>query len=157
MAHTTVLMLGLGRQGTAALHDLVRCQEVDRILVADSRPDLASALATHPADRVEPLDLDITDPVEVENAIQSHPKVYDVGVIGIPDERLGEMVTAIIDPQPGETITEEEITEYCLEIRPRYKRPRRIFFDKVPRNPTGKIEKPKLREKYAGFRESFKL
>ena len=89
--------------------------------------------------------------------MQNHPKIYDVGVIGIPDERLGEIAAAIIDPQPGATLTEEEINEFCEQKLPRYKRPRRIFFDKVPRNPTGKIEKPKLREKYAGQKESFKV
>jgi len=89
-------------------------------------------------------------PVEVEEVIQRHPKVKDVGVIGTPDERLGEIVTAVIEAEPGVTLTEEEIKEFCEQNLPRYKRPRRLIFDKVPRNPTGKIEKPKLREKYAG-------
>ena len=88
-------------------------------------------------------------PVEVEDVLQSHPKIYDVGVIGIPDERLGEIAAAIIDPKPGETLTEEEVNKFCEQNLPRYKRPRRIIFDKVPRNPTGKIEKPKLRQKYS--------
>ncbi len=88
-------------------------------------------------------------PVEVEDVIHQHPKIYDVGVIGIPDERLGEIAVAIIDPKPGETLTEEEIKQFCEQNLPRYKRPRRIIFDKVPRNPTGKIEKPRLRQKYA--------
>ena len=88
-------------------------------------------------------------PVEVEDILQSHPKIYDVGVIGIPDERLGEIAVAVIDPKPGENITEEEIKAFCEQNLPRYKRPRRIIFDKVPRNPTGKIEKPKMRQKYA--------
>jgi acyl-CoA synthetase (AMP-forming)/AMP-acid ligase II len=70
-------------------------------------------------------------------------------VIGIPDERLGEVVAAVIDPKPGENLTEEEVKLFCEQNLPRYKRPRRIIFDKVPRNPTGKIEKPKLRQKYA--------
>jgi acyl-CoA synthetase (AMP-forming)/AMP-acid ligase II len=96
-------------------------------------------------------------PVEVEDILRRHPKVYDAGVIGIPDERLGEIVAAVIDPKPGTTLTEEDINQFCEENLPRYKRPRRIIFDKVPRNPTGKIEKPKLREKYAGQKESFKL
>lgn len=96
-------------------------------------------------------------PVEVENAIRNNSRVYDVAVIGIPDERLGEIVAAVIDPQPGETLTEEEMLIFCAQCLPRYKRPRKIFFDKVPRNPTGKIEKPKLREKYAGYKESFRL
>jgi len=88
-------------------------------------------------------------PVEVEEVLHGHPGVYDVGVIGVPDERLGEVVAAVIDPKPGESLTEEEIKLFCEQNLPRYKRPRRIFFDKVPRNPTGKIEKPKLRQKYA--------
>ena len=96
-------------------------------------------------------------PVEVEGVLRRHPGVYDVGVIGLPDERLGEIAAAVIAPKPGINLTEEEIIEFCEQNLPRYKRPRRIIFDKVPRNPTGKIEKPKLREKYAGQKESFKL
>ncbi|OPY61647.1 MAG: Long-chain-fatty-acid--CoA ligase [Syntrophorhabdaceae bacterium PtaU1.Bin034] len=86
-------------------------------------------------------------PVEVEEVIQKHPKVRDVAIIGTPHERLGEIVTAVIDPVDG-NLTTEEITAYCEKNLPRYKRPRRIVFDAVPRSPTGKIEKPKLRAKY---------
>ncbi|MBA7620044.1 Long-chain-fatty-acid--CoA ligase [subsurface metagenome] len=96
-------------------------------------------------------------PVEVENVIRSHPKVYDVGVIGFPDERLGEIAAAVIAPNQGVTLTEDEINTFCEQNLPRYKRPRRIIFDQVPRNPTGKIEKPKMRQKYGGMKESFKL
>jgi len=88
-------------------------------------------------------------PVEIEEVLRRNSKIYDAGVIGIPDERLGEVALAIIDPKPGETLTEEEVNQFCEQNLPRYKRPRRIVFDKVPRNPTGKIEKPKLRQKYA--------
>lgn len=95
-------------------------------------------------------------PVEVENVIRSHPKVYDVGVIGFPNERLGEIAVAVIAPNPGVTLTEDEINAFCEQNLPKYKRPRRIIFDKVPRNPTGKIEKPKMRQKYAGIKESFR-
>ena len=89
-------------------------------------------------------------PVEVEDVIQSHPRVYDVAVIGIPDERLGEIAVAVIDPNPGENLTVDDVLAFCGEQLPRYKIPRRIFFDKVPRNPTGKIEKPAMRKKYSG-------
>jgi acyl-CoA synthetase (AMP-forming)/AMP-acid ligase II len=89
-------------------------------------------------------------PVEVEDAIHNHPKVYDVAVIGIPDERLGEVVGAVIELKPGETLTEAEMNAFIETVLPRYKRPRKIIFDKVPRNATGKIEKPKLRLKYSG-------
>jgi len=91
-------------------------------------------------------------PVEIESHIMGHSKVQDVGVIGLPDERLGEIVAAIIKAKPGQTLTEAEIAEYCEEL-PRYKRPRKIIFDEVPRSPTGKIEKPKLRKQHTGISE----
>ena len=88
-------------------------------------------------------------PVEVEDILHTHPKVYDVAIIGVPDTRLGEVPCAIIDPKPDELLTEAEIALFCEQNMPRFKRPRRIIFDTVPRNPTGKIEKPRLRTKYA--------
>ena len=87
-------------------------------------------------------------PVEIEEILHTHPKIYDVAVIGIPDERLVEIAAAVIDPKPGVNLTEEEVNDFCEQNIAHYKRPRRIFFGKIPRNPTGKIEKPKLREKY---------
>jgi len=88
-------------------------------------------------------------PAEVEEILHRHPKIYDVAVIGIPDERLGEIPLAIIDHKPGETLTEAEVIVFCEQNLAKHIRPRRIVFDKVPRNPTGKIEKPKLRQKFA--------
>jgi acyl-CoA synthetase (AMP-forming)/AMP-acid ligase II len=70
-----------------------------------------------------------------------------VAVIGLPDERLGEIAAAIIQLKRGVECTEEDILAFCGSL-PRYKRPRKILFDKVPRNPTGKIDKPALRRKY---------
>ena len=90
-------------------------------------------------------------PVQIEDFLRSHDKIKDVAVIGLPDERLGEIAAAIIEIKEGETCSEAEIAEFCLEL-PRYKRPRKIIFEKVPRNPTGKIEKPLLRERYCGGR-----
>ncbi len=95
-------------------------------------------------------------PVEVEDFLHEHPAIGDAAVIGLPDERLGEIVCAIIQVKPGKTLTEEEVFEFCEKL-PRYKRPRKVIFGEVPRNPTGKIEKPKLRKQYAGIAESFKL
>ena len=86
-------------------------------------------------------------PVQVEDFLRAHDAIKDVAVIGLPDERLGEIAAAIIELKPNVQCSEEEIKEFSKSL-PRYKRPRRIIFDKVPRNPTGKIEKPKLREKY---------
>ena len=86
-------------------------------------------------------------PVQIEDFLRSFDKIKDVAVIGLPDARLGEIAAAIIEIKEEETCTEAEINDFCKAL-PRYKRPRKIFFDKVPRNPTGKIEKPVLREKY---------
>ena len=90
-------------------------------------------------------------PVQIEDFLRSYDKIKDVAVIGLPHARLGEIAAAIIEIKDGETCTQAEIDEFCLAL-PRYKRPRKVFFDKVPRNPTGKIEKPALREKYCGGR-----
>ncbi|MDD4873979.1 MAG: class I adenylate-forming enzyme family protein [Dehalococcoidales bacterium] len=87
-------------------------------------------------------------PIEVEEIIMGHPDVYDAAVIGIPDERLGEIAAAVIDPKPGSSITCKDMEDFCTRNLPKYKRPRLILFDKIPRNPTGKIEKRKLRDKY---------
>lgn len=86
-------------------------------------------------------------PVQIESFIMKNRKVQDVAVIGIGDERLGEISCAIIQLKEGEECTEDEMNSFCLEL-PRYKRPRKIIFAEVPRNATGKIEKPRLREIY---------
>ena len=90
-------------------------------------------------------------PVQIENFLATYPKIHDVAVIGLPDQRLGEIAAAVIQVKEGETCTEEEINRFCTDL-PRYKRPRKIIFADVPRNATGKIEKPKLREMYCGLR-----
>ena len=90
-------------------------------------------------------------PVQIEDFLSAHPKIHDVAVIGLPDHRLGEIAAAIIQVKAGMECTEDEIRRFCMDL-PRYKRPRKIIFADVPRNPTGKIEKPKLREKYCGVR-----
>ena len=86
-------------------------------------------------------------PVQIEDFLRRNDKIKDVAVIGLPDARLGEIAAAIIEVKEGVPCTEEEINAFCKEL-PRYKRPRKVIFDKVPRNPTGKIEKPVLRERY---------
>ena len=85
--------------------------------------------------------------MQIEDFLRRHDKISDVAVIGLPDPRLGEIAAAIIQVKEGMTLTREEVEAFCQEL-PRYKRPRRVIFDQVPRNPTGKIEKPVLRERY---------
>ena len=86
-------------------------------------------------------------PVQIESFLMKNNKINDVAVIGLPDPRQGEIAAAIIELKPGAEATEEEINNFCLEL-PRYKRPRKVIFAEVPRNATGKIEKPALRERY---------
>lgn len=93
-------------------------------------------------------------PVQIEDFLSAHPKVHDVAVIGLPDPRLGEIAAAIIQVKEGMDCTEEEIDRFCVDL-PRYKRPRKIIFAPVPRNATGKIEKPKLRETYGSGGDIF--
>jgi long-chain acyl-CoA synthetase len=124
------------RDGWLYTRDLARMDEEGFIYLVDRKKDLVISGGEN------------IYPVEVEEVIQRHPKVRDVAVIGTPDERLGEVVTAIIELKAGEVLTEGEMKSFCEQNLPRYKRPRRIIFDSVPRSSTGKIEKPKLREKY---------
>lgn len=86
-------------------------------------------------------------PVQIENFLSAYDKVKDVAVIGLPDKRLGEITGAVISIKEGMECCEEEIMDYCMDL-PRYKRPKKIIFAEVPRNATGKIEKPVLRKKY---------
>ena len=88
-------------------------------------------------------------PVQIEDYLRKFDKINDIAVIGLPDARLGEIAAAIIQLKPDVTCTEDEIMAFCKDL-PRYKRPRKIIFAEVPRNPTGKIEKPKLRKIYCG-------
>ena len=88
-------------------------------------------------------------PVQIEDFLRSHPAIKDVAVIGLPDKRLGEIAAAIISIKEDHSCTEEDIASFCQKL-PRYKRPHKIIFADVPRNPTGKIEKPKLRAIYCG-------
>lgn len=86
-------------------------------------------------------------PVQIEDYLRRMDQIKDVAVIGMPDSRLGEISAAIIEVKEGFTLTEEEVNDFCLGMA-RYKRPRKIIFADIPRNPTGKIEKPALRKIY---------
>src|SRR5262249_13190102 len=91
-------------------------------------------------------------PAEIENALFSHPKVADVAVFGIPDDEWGEQVKAVVEPAAGVTPGPDlgtELIEFCRERLAGYKIPRSVdFTDALPREPTGKLLKRKLRDPY---------
>jgi acyl-CoA synthetase (AMP-forming)/AMP-acid ligase II len=88
-------------------------------------------------------------PIQIEDHIRTFQKVKDVAVIGGYDKRLVEVPIVIVSIKDGAHVTENELETHCAAL-PRYKRPRRFIFAEVPRNPTGKIEKPRLRAMYGG-------
>ena len=90
-------------------------------------------------------------PVQIESFLMTNTKIHDAAVIGLPDERLGEIAAAIIQVKEGLELSEDELNQFCVDL-PRYKRPRKLIFAPVIRNATGKIDKPKLREIYGGTR-----
>jgi len=95
-------------------------------------------------------------PVEIEDALMDHPDIEDVACIGYPDDRLVEIVLAVVQLKQGKSMTEEELIEYAKTKMATYKVPRKVIFDPVPRSATGKVLKPAIREKYTGRREAFK-
>jgi long-chain acyl-CoA synthetase len=93
-------------------------------------------------------------PAEVENVLMSHPAVTDVGVIGVPDDKWGEAVKAVVVRSPGVDVTEAELVTYARDRLAHYKVPRSIdWADALPRTPTGKILKRDLRAPYWEGRE----
>ena len=86
---------------------------------------------------------------EVEEVLYTHPAIADVAVIGVPDEKWGERVHAVIVLKAGQSLDEKGVTEFCREKMAGYKRPRSMeFVTELPRNPSGKIMKKELRAKY---------
>ncbi|MFO7773993.1 MAG: AMP-binding protein, partial [Dehalococcoidia bacterium] len=119
--------------------DLVRQDEDGYIYIADRKKDLIIRGGEN------------IFPVEIEDALRRSAKIADVAVIGYPHERLVEIAMAIVQLHPGETMTEQEVVDFCRDQGlAKYKWPEKIVFAPVPRNPSGKIEKPKLRETYVG-------
>jgi len=88
-------------------------------------------------------------PEEVEEVLQSHPKVEEAAVIGVSDPEWGQQPRAIVVLKEGEVATGDEIMEYCRERLAGFKRPRSVVFvDSLPRNPMGKVLRKNLREEY---------
>jgi fatty-acyl-CoA synthase len=87
---------------------------------------------------------------EVEFVLLQHPKVREAAMIGLPDEKWGELVTAVVVLKPGEEATEQEVTDFCRGEMAHYKAPKRVIFtDAIPKSFKGEIIKRELREKYA--------
>jgi long-chain acyl-CoA synthetase len=88
-------------------------------------------------------------PIDVESALSEHPDVVDVAVIGVPDERWGETVKAVVVRRPGSELTEGALLDWARDRVAGFKRPRSVdFVDELPRNPSGKLLKRVLREPY---------
>lgn len=88
-------------------------------------------------------------PAEVEAVLAAHPAIADVAIIGIPDERWGETVKAVVALRPGSRLSEDELIDWARPRVAGYKRPRSVdFVESVPRNPSGKILKQQIRERY---------
>ncbi|MDD3653356.1 MAG: AMP-binding protein [Desulfotomaculaceae bacterium] len=122
--------------------DLVRADEDGFIYIADRKKDLIIRGGEN------------IFPVEIEAVLFKHPKIQDVAIIGYPHERLVEIAMAIVTLKEGETMTAEEVVEQCKNAGlAKYKWPEKVVFDEVPRNPTGKIQKQVIREKYIGKKE----
>jgi fatty-acyl-CoA synthase len=86
--------------------------------------------------------------IEVEDALMSHPAVKEVAVIGIPDEKWGELITALVVTD-GSDVTAEDVIAFCRQSLAGYKCPKRVdFVDALPRTATGKLQKFKLREPF---------
>ena len=125
------------RDGWLYTGDMARCDEDGFIYLVDRKKDVIITGGEN------------LYPVQIEDYLRAYDAISDVAVIGLPDARLGEIAAAIIEIKPDFTCTEDEINDFCREL-PRYKRPRKIIFADIPRNPTGKIEKPVLRKRYCG-------
>ena len=133
------------RNGWLFTGDLVRKDSDGYIYIIDRKKDLIIS----GGENIYPLD--------IESVLITHPKIYDVAAIGIPDERLGEIVAAVIEPKAAKSITEEEIKEFCQSRLAKYKWPRRIMLiEKLPRTAVNKIDKPRLRQLFGGVKEAFK-
>jgi fatty-acyl-CoA synthase len=92
--------------------------------------------------------------IEVEDAVFSHPSVTEVAVIGVPDDRWGETIKALVVSAPDVEVTEADIISWCKERLARYKAPTSVdFVDAIPRTATGKVQKFKIREQFWQGRE----
>ncbi len=125
------------RGGWMHTGDMGRFDEKRHLYVVDRKKDMILSGGENVASK------------EVEEVLYTHPAIADVAVIGLPDQKWGERVHAVIVLKAGQSLDEKGVTEFCKEKMAGYKRPRSMeFVTELPRNPSGKIMKKELRAKY---------
>jgi acyl-CoA synthetase (AMP-forming)/AMP-acid ligase II len=125
------------RNGWFHSGDLVRQDEEGFVYIVDRKTDMIISGGEN------------VYTAEVEDVLCRHPKILEAAVIGVYDEQWGEAVKAVVVCKPGETLTEEEVIEFCKQRLASYKKPRSVdFTDVLPRNPAMKVLKTVLRDKY---------
>ena len=96
-------------------------------------------------------------PREIEDCLFQHPEVVDVAVLGVPDDEWGEVLYAVVQRTPESDLDADGVVAWCREHIADYKRPRIVeFVDELPRDPNGKVRKPKWREAWIAQREAAK-
>ncbi len=119
--------------------DLAKCDEDGFYYIVDRKDNMIITGGEH------------VYPSEVEEAISKHEDVFDVAVIGMPDEKWGERVAAVVVPKEKSKINEKTIIDHCRDCMAGYKRPRQVIFiknEEMPRTPTGKVLHRILKERY---------
>jgi long-chain acyl-CoA synthetase len=92
-------------------------------------------------------------PREIEDVLYLHPDVADCVVFGVPDEKWGESLVAVVQPRAGATMAADDVVSWCRERLADYKRPRVVeFVDELPRDPNGKVRKPRLKQEWVARR-----
>ena len=128
------------REGWLYTGDLARMDEEGFLYVVDRKKDMIISGGEN------------IYPAEVEAVLYQHAKILDAAVIGYPDAQWGESICAIIVVRPGETLTPEEVVEFTKGKFAGYKKPRQVVFvEALPRNPSGKVLKTVLRQKYGNM------
>jgi acyl-CoA synthetase (AMP-forming)/AMP-acid ligase II len=117
--------------------DMVRMDEEGFVYVVDRKKDVIISGGEN------------IYPAEIEDVLYRHPKILEAAVIGVHDPVWGEAVMAVVVPKPGESLTKEEVVEWCAEHLAGYKKPRYVeFMDALPRNAAMKVVKGELRSRY---------
>lgn len=126
------------KQGWFHTGDLAKIDEEGFIYIVDRKKDMIVSGGEN------------IYPKEIEEVLFSHSSIYEAAVIGIPDEKWGESVMAVVVLKPGEHLTSEEVISFCKENLAGYKKPKFVeFVDSLPTNPSGKVVKHELRKQFA--------